>query len=335
VGDGSRIDGSLFIATVDCIGVCNICMRRLFLHMDKENRNSSIRKNSENSSSTHNQNRIFALWEAKWKKRFEYINKNVAVLSLASASIIAIISSLVKFEIYTFYCGMYDYWGVSRSYIVTDQNVLYNLFFNIVLLILLIGVNLISYLILTTQKYSRKQKFMSLSALIIVIFLLIILFAFRFFNISIFDLGIPDIPDIMLIGFYGLILFNFPGIWYAIGKSLDARRKKKDKISCNNKEKRVEKNKNVIYMIILFSLIPLVISIVGSYVYGVYTAGIKNTYWTIERQYVVMCEDNDRYIISECSINDKNLTIYKNRQKVIEKTGIVTEKIRFEDVGIE
>ena len=98
--------------------------------MDKKmNTSKSVELNSDK------QNLLDAIWTGKLKGKFEYINENAAAFSLVSASIIAIISLVVKFENYTFYCGMYDYWGVSRSFInATNQNVIFNFFFNIVLI---------------------------------------------------------------------------------------------------------------------------------------------------------------------------------------------------------
>ena len=298
--------------------------------MDKEIDKSE--SNADNQSSLH------ALWTKKLKGKFEYINKNAAAFSIASASIIAIISSIVKFEIYTFYCGMYDYWGVSRSCInATNQNVIFNFFFNLVLVIFMVGINSISYLILISKINSRKKKFANLSALIIVVFLLMIFFILRFFNISVLELRLKDIPDLIIIGLYGLLLFNFPGIWCGIAESFNiGNKKKKDKVKKNNEKKQVKKNRNTMYIVILSTIVFLIFSTVVTYAYGVYIGGINRAYMTIGKQYVVMCEDNDNYVISECSIsNDKVLTVYKNRQKVIDKTGVTTEKTRFKDVDFE
>ena len=190
-------------------------------------------------------------------------------------------------------------------------------------------------MIIVSKSISRKKKFAALSALILAVFLLIILFVFRFFNISVLDLRIYDIPVLMEIGFYGLLLFIFPGVWFSIGRLHDLKREKKYK-AANSKERQIKKNRNIIYTIIFSALIPIIISTIGSYVYGVYTGGIKVAYLTIGNQYVVMCEDNDSYVLSKCSIsNDEILTVYKNRQKVINKTGVLTEKIRFNYVDFK
>lgn len=149
------------------------------------------------------------------------------------------------------------------------------------------------------------------------------------------------IDFVSIIVSFGILLFfsffiNSYGIIFGIIDNHDLKMKekktrykktsksKKGKINKTSTDASYKNIKRDVVSIIAFIIMLQVVMIFG---FGIYDARRKDTFNTVQDEYVVLYENEDNYFLAKCDIDGENITkIYFEEKKVISKIDVVTKK---------
>ncbi|MBN7774147.1 hypothetical protein [Clostridium aminobutyricum] len=272
------------------------------------------------------------------KSKFEYLSKHAGLAALCVTICVAVISSLAKIFIYAYECGRFDYWGISRFYInVSNENILYDIFFNISLFIFFCAINIPSYSIITAKKkwIQRTRN---------IVLLLVCTWIFFFLLFSIIELVEShkmiewDVKSVLYVLWISIFL-HLNGIAVGIATIIPpkASEQKQNEIkknsvsgvfSCKNKLK------DIIFFVVVFSIF-----ICSCYGMGALSAQQENSYKIIDNELIVVYEGNDFFLVSEYKIRDteegQRVEVNKSVKTEIKKMEVTSRSVRFQEVDFK
>lgn len=255
--------------------------------------------------------------EEKFRNMINIISSHFGIFTF----LISMQFFFIRFLIYIFLCGKYDFLNISRIHInISSENVLYDLCFYTVVAIVFFCFNCIPYRIFSSEeKWSKKISNMSL---------ILIIFTLIFFCILCINqskiIGKALILDNIIQSFLMTILLFITGSVIGIQKI--------PIINKNNTNQNYYWHK--LFTLKAISVYAIVIAsyMLISYSCGHYDAGKQKVFKFIDN-YVVLYENTSHFIVSNYEISrDNSLKIYKTTQKLINKEGVKTTLKEYKNV---
>lgn len=266
-------------------------------------------------------------------KVINYINDNAAAISIISATIIAVVVNIIKIMTYVYYCGQFNYFNISRTYInISNENIFYEIVFSVSVCIIILAINYVIYLII----FKIKKLFYYVITFIITGIFNTIYIVLRT-NYDNINLGV--IIAIFIVCFIILPLFEYSfGIYWGLSSLL--RNKKGKRLKQESKNKDYDIRNNISFSKQLTNSIFIIMVALSIYTLIFYSMGYSfakgiTTFKTINNQLVIIHELENEYLVAECKVDSNNIVINKSKQTVIGKTDVVTETIHFESVELE
>lgn len=242
----------------------------------------------------------------KLKKAIKFIQENAGGITLITTSAIALGSVLIRYFSYLIECGKTMYYNIPRSLIdVSGDNILYDFFVKGIFALFFILLNLIPYFLWKGEKRIWSKLGLSLILVLspeVLVILGLMVNGSRGIKYSIGDLGI-----FFLSGFIVGAIFFSAGLLNGICEHVYKLRQNKKK---QNKEKRLSNSKKVTRIIVLFVLLIVVESVLIIFI-GYLNAASKNQFKIIidgDLTYAVIYENSEKYVISKCEIEDKQIS---------------------------
>lgn len=244
--------------------------------------------------------------QVNFRKVIEFIHKNAGGITLISTSTIALGSVLIRYFSYLIECGKTMYYNIPRSLIdVSGDNILYDFFVKGIVALFLILLNLIPYFLWKGEK--RIWSKLGWSTLIlfspnVLVALELVVDAFHGIKYS-----IGYIVGFILSGVFIGIMFFFAGFFNGICEHVYKLRQNKKK---QNKEDGVSNSKKITRIAVLFIIFIVVESSLLIFS-GSLSAASQNQFKIIidgDLTYAVIYENYEKYVITECKIEDKQIS---------------------------
>lgn len=273
------------------------------------------------------------------KEKVKYIQDNAAAFTFLTTTAIVIGGVILRVIAYLIEYGKTKYYNISSLLIdVTGDNVLYDLFAKGVFVLLFILLNIILFFVWSGK--SKKRAKVGFSLPLVLSPDLILAFYLVFDNLRGIKYSILEIGIFLVVGFLlGVILF-FWGIYNGICKyysnikqeenSKEEIKKevtKKSEKETENKTKTGESNLKILKANILIFTFLLVIGSIFFIFFGYYIADSQSKFKIInsdsDTYYAVIYENQDKYVITPCKIEDSLVDFAKDDTKQeIDRLGI-------------
>lgn len=239
-------------------------------------------------------------------KIIKYFQENAAGITLLSTSTIAVGSVLIRYVTYLIEYGKTLYFNIPRSLIdISGDTVLYDFFVKGIVAVGFMLINLIPYFLWIGRKKTSIKVLLSLAIVLSPNLLLIIAFFLDVFK-SI-EHSFANICLLLGTGLVcGVVLF-FNGFYYGISKYISEQKR-------NNKKSKKNKNftfiEKVYRTIIAFAVLFVVESSLFI-VFGALTVASQNEFKVVTLDdgicYAVIYENSEKYVITECEIENNNI----------------------------
>lgn len=258
--------------------------------------------------------------ESNFRAFIDYINAHIGIFTLLTTLCVGLLSVILKCFFYVFMCGKLDYWGIDHSYIdVSNENLLYEIVLFAAIAVVFIAINLIPFSILTS-KFTWYMKLYKTTLLIIVtsfvfaaIFLIGSLILKEVSLAELFSVPIASMAHLLL----ELVIQSIPVslVVYSMGLCMSIPFiKPKSRINS-----RIFIHKIFSIATILPLILGLALYIVLAYNYGKSSASEQKVFKVMGDCSVVIYEDSEHYIVSDCVIIGDKMTINNAGQKLISK----------------
>ena len=233
--------------------------------------------------------------------KIEFVHKNAGGITLITTSTIAIGSVFIRCFSYLIEFGKAMYYGVPSSLIdVSGDNILYDFFVKGIFALFLILLNLIPYFLWKSKRRIWSKLGWSVAILLSPnVFVVWGLIADATRGIKYSARNVIELLGAGVV--IGVVLFFiglFNGVWEYIR---ELRKNKKDKHS---------KTKKVTSVVILLAILIVVESLLLIFCGGV-TAAAQNQFKIItdnDRTYAVIYENSEKYLITECTIENGTIS---------------------------
>lgn len=266
----------------------------------------------------------------------KYLNSHVGLLSLFLTIFIGISTIIIKFFLYIYECGRFYYWGINRSYIsVSNENVIYDIFFSVSIFIVICAMNALPYSYITSpDRLFTKIKRM------IMLFVTTWISIFIFFSIIEWIINKSVIEwDIRIIIYpiWGSMFLYLTGIILGIMSLRGGKKHKKESNKKSTNQTPIFKNLSRHMAVGIYLVVALSIYSCIFYGIGVFMAQGESTYRMVGDDSVVIYEGNSFFLVCEAQNinNGEKLEANKAVQTEINKTGITTELLRFQEVTFD
>lgn len=253
-------------------------------------------------------------------KGIEYVQKNVAGLTLIATAAITVGSVLLKYIYYLIELGYTKYFHLSSSLIdIADDNILYSIVANGVISLFYALICFLPYWIYKSKTKTWKKVLYVVFITLIPFFLLLA----SFVELAVQGVLYDSLQYIiaMIVGIIlGLMLFS-PGYLLIIDEKTNSKK------AMQNKEEIIKKTlfEKLKRIVIEFLLLVIIESVI-IYGFGYYKAYSQNEFKIIKTSdgefYTVLYETNESYIISNCEITEKKIHIVNSVQKEISKENV-------------
>ncbi|MEG0854043.1 MAG: hypothetical protein RSF82_09225 [Angelakisella sp.] len=313
-------------------------MPNMFANMDETDfedlvhnfRIKSSAKNPLKKNETAKKTLIDEIKESNFQEAIKYINAHIGMFTLLATFCLGLLSVIIKGFLYVFMCGKFDYWGIDHSYInISNENLLYEIVLYAAIAVIFIAFNLAPFKILTSEhdwyiKLFKTIMLVLITSCIVIVILLVYVFIFNGQHLAVLksvklSLVICTLPELMVQLMPVVLIMYLPGMfmsfpWWIAKKEVTTRT-------------FIHKFFNGSTIIPL--IIGLSVYLIMAYVSGRNDESAQKTFKTIGENSVVIYEDVEHYIVSDCTIMENQIIIYNTKQKLISKESIETTTIIF------
>lgn len=268
--------------------------------------------------------------EARFLKAFQYVTDHMAFFSVAVTLLTGLFYAFLKALAYCFLVGRFDYFDISHTYIdIASENGLYELFLALALALLFIALNLSLYL--TVRKKSFRLLKLFFFYLVITMLSSLCLSFWLLPSVTVsgpfltrFIAACVVFAVSFIIAFPLGVLLTGPGLL----EGLTERLRKKERPS-KRYWHQFFSFPNL--LIVLFCAVSLLLF---SRFIGAMDAQTKRTFKAYDSHHVVLYEDEAHFLLAESgdTSDTSTLTIYTQRQKLVEKAGAETTLRTYESV---
>ncbi len=255
------------------------------------------------------------------------VNKNAAGITLLITVSVGIFTVVAKGLYYFYQCGKFDYFGINHIYVnLSSENFLYEF--------ALYAVYMVIYLFLCYLPYIAFEFKLSyikkITLWLIILVLPVIILYLQLCNVSLAQGGEYTVVFSCVVLIISIVLIGaiyFPGVCL-IYTIIPRTNKKKSPYMAQ--QERMLKPKTLISIVVLSAV----------YLLGVYFAGNMNSrgvneFKVFSETEIVIYENETEYVVANYTINEENsITIFANKQSVINKEGVRVEKRIFNNVKI-
>lgn len=252
----------------------------------------------------------------------DYLSKHSKAITLLIAIITPIVTILVSIMFYSYYHGYYKYFKISEVWMdISSDRFKYYPIFMIFISLLVMSLNIVPYLFIRCSDPQKKFGGVFWSIVIGEIFLAIL-----------FVLNVLAIKAINFIALGQMISMWI--LMYGIGvqQGISYLLSKKPKTSSQNQNE--ENNENNLVIGITIIVFCLVLEVFLCYYTGKTIASNEKEFKIINNSMIVLHETQDKFIVAEAEIDEKNNILnIQPKQTIIENTDVTYEIKTFAKVN--
>lgn len=287
-------------------------------------------QNSSKQSQAANKKIIDEIKEANFQETIKYINAHIGIFTLFATFCIGLLSVIIKGFLYVFMCGKFDYWGIDHSYInISNENLLYEIVLYAALTVIFITLNLIPFSVMISKSAWYIKLFKSVLLTIVTSFIISCIFLVSTFItkeisfVEVINVPAAALLDLMMALIVQLIPVTL--VIYLMGWCMSIPfLKQRNKINSHILIHKLFSTATIFPLVLGLSLY-----IIMAYSFGKNSASEQKTFNIINNYSVVIYEDAEHYVISDCTIAGEHIIIDSSRQKLTDKESIETVKITF------
>lgn len=268
--------------------------------------------------------------EARFLKSFQYVTDHMAFFSVAVTLLTGLFYAFLKALAYCFLVGRFDYFGISHAYIdIASENGLYELFLALAVALLFIALNLFLYLTVRKKSFRLYKLFICYLAIAMISSLCLSFWLLpsvsgsgTFLNRFIAACVVFAISFIL--AFPLGVLLTGPGLLEGLAERLSKKRRHTKRYW----------HQLFSFPNLLIVLVCVVSFLLCSRFVGAMDAQTKRTFKAYDSNHVVLYEDEAHFLLAESGDtgDTSTLTIYTQRQKLVEKAGAETTLRTYESV---